>query len=112
MPHISWHDALLVFSFFAAIAGLLLALSDKTTESNTPEETDRALTLMIFAYWLVHCVAIGVQKLIIPEGDALLTPEWETALTSVRLTAVLSYLLTFACVLSLPLHRVSVRQPE
>jgi hypothetical protein len=104
MPHVSWQVALLILSFFSAIGGLLLLVTDKEPDTNDPEGTHRTLLMMSFAYWLVHCVAVGLQKLILPE--------WEMLLTSVRLTGVLSYLLTFACILSLPLHRVSIRQTE
>lgn len=104
MFHLSWHYGLLILSFFAAIAGLLLLVTDKQPDSNDPEGTNRVLLMMIFAYWLVHCMAVGLQKLVLPE--------WEMVLTSIKLTSALSYLLTFACVLSLPLHRVSMRQTE
>ncbi|WP_421659444.1 hypothetical protein [Leptothermofonsia sp. ETS-13] len=104
MSHISWCSALLILSFFAAIAGLLLLLTDKQPGATEAEGIDRALLMMSFAYWAVHCVAVGLQKVILPE--------WEALLTGIKLTGVLSYLLTFACVLSLPLHRVSIRQAE
>jgi hypothetical protein len=104
MPHISWCSDLLILSCFAAIAGLTLLLTDKQPDATEAERTDRALLMMSFAYWTVYCVAVGLQKII--------SPEWEALLTGVKLTEILSYLLTFACVLSLPLHRVSIRQAE
>ncbi|UBF25465.1 hypothetical protein K9N68_28390 [Kovacikia minuta CCNUW1] len=102
MPHASWHIYLMFFSALAAIAGLTLLL-DKNHPKDA-EGTERVLLLMIFTYWLVHCSAIGAQKLI--------PTEWETLLLSVKLTGLIAYLLTFACVISLPLHKVSVRQME
>ncbi|WP_239033134.1 hypothetical protein [Leptothermofonsia sichuanensis] len=104
MVHLSWHHDLLILSFFAAIAGLLLLLTDKRPDASDPEGTNRVLLMMSFAYWLVHCLAVGLQKLILPE--------WELVLTSIKLTSALSYLLTVACVLSLPLHRASIRTTE
>lgn len=104
MPQLSWHDYLMAFSFFAAIAGIGLLFNSSQASESDWEITDRVLMLMTFTYWLVYCVAAGLQRLILPE--------WEMLLWSVKLTGVLSYLLTAACVLSLPLHRVSVRQPE
>lgn len=101
---ISWHDDLMILSFFASIAGLVLLFQDEQSSMDELELVDRMLFKMSFTYWLVFCVAFGVQKLILPE--------WETVLLTVKLTGVLSYLLTFTCILSLPLHRVSVRQPE
>lgn len=104
MPHLSWHDYLMTFSFFAAIAGIALLFSTNQAYESDWEITDRVLMLMTFTYWLVYCVAVGLQHLILPQ--------WEVLLWSVKLTAILAYLLTAACVLSLPLHRVSIRQPE
>lgn len=104
MPHLSWHDYLMVLSFFASIAGLILLLKDATLNEDEVEITDRVLFIMSFTYWLVYCVAFAAQKLILPE--------WEILSLSVKITAVLSYLLTCTCILSLPLHRVATRQPE
>lgn len=101
MPHLSWHDYLITASFFAAIAGIILLLSNRKTNSDA-EATNHSLMLMTFAYWLVYCVTFGLQKII--------CPDWELLITSVKLTSVLAYILTFACVLSLPLHQVATRQ--
>ena len=103
MPHLSWHDYLVIASFFAAVAGIGLLSVDKVTSSDA-EATNDMLMLMAFAYWLVYCVTFGLQKII--------CPDWELLITSVRLTSVLAYILTFACVLSLPLHQVATRQTE
>ena len=94
----------MVFSFIASIAGIALLLTDKSMQDDPSDATDYMLLLMTFTYWLVFCAAFAAEKWILPE--------WETLLMSVRLTGVISYLLTAACILSLPLHRVSVRQPE
>jgi len=104
MVNLSWHDCLLILSFFASIAGIALLSIDKQPAKDEIEAADRMLMLMTFVYWLVYCVAFGVQKLI--------SPDWETVLLSVKLTGVIAFLLTASCVLSLPLNRVSVRQTE
>jgi sensor domain CHASE-containing protein len=104
MPHASWHIYLMILSVFAAIAGLALLLDKNHPFKDDAEGTERVLLMMSFTYWLVHCLAIGAQRLILPE--------WETLMLSVKLTGLLAYLLTFACVLSLPLHKVAVRQME
>lgn len=104
MPQLSWHDYLTILSFFASIGGLALLFSGNPAAESDWEITDRVLLLMIFTYWLVYCVSAGIQPLILPQ--------WEVLLWSVKLTGVLAYLLTAACVLSLPLHRVSTRQSE
>jgi hypothetical protein len=105
MQQLSWHDYLTVFSFFAAIAGLILAKTAPKSEEDAVEATDRCLFLMIFTYWSVYCVAAV--------GQDLLHSEWELALFSMRATALLSYFLTFTCIISLPLHRLAAgRQIE
>ncbi|MBW4578620.1 MAG: hypothetical protein KME42_03480 [Tildeniella nuda ZEHNDER 1965/U140] len=104
MPHFSWHDYLMILSFFASIAGTALLFNGTQADESDWETTDRVLMLMTFTYWMVYCLATGVQHFILPQ--------WEVLLWSVKLTGVLAYLLTAACMLSLPLHRVAIRQPE
>jgi hypothetical protein len=94
---------LTVISWLAAIAGLVLLNPLKKTDADF-DPTERVLCMMVFAYWLVYCTAKAIQPMILPQ--------WEVALLSVKLMGVLSYLLTFTCVLSLPLHRISSRQME
>jgi len=104
MPNLSWHNELMILSAIAAIAGLGLLFSDRQACKDDLEVTDRVLLMMSFTYWLVYCAAVGAQKLILPE--------WEMALLGVKFTGVIAYLLTATSVMSLPLHRVSIRQPE
>lgn len=81
-----------------------MLVADLKAKRNIEETTDYMLLLMAFAYWLVYCFAVGLQRFILPQ--------WEIVLLSMKLLGVLSYLLTATCVLSLPLHRVSSRQIE
>ncbi len=104
MPNIAWHDTIVLISFFACIAGILLLGDTKQNQANELEETEQILFRMSFSYWLVHCLAIGIQKIALPD--------WEILLLSLKITAALSYFLTFACVVCLPLHRLAVRQVE
>ncbi|MDB9374219.1 hypothetical protein BDGGKGIB_04524 [Nodularia sphaerocarpa UHCC 0038] len=97
------HESVVAVSFVACIAGLLLLWDRKQPKDNL-EETEKILFRMSFSYWLVYCCAFGLEKLILPD--------WETVLMSVKITIALSYFLTFSCVLSLPLHKFSVRQVE
>lgn len=101
--NIIWHDLVVILSFAACIAGLFL-LADPQQEVSELEETEQILFRMSFAYWMVYCVAFGIQKLALPD--------WEIMLLSLKLTAALSYFLTFSCIVCLPLHRFSVRQVE
>ncbi len=104
MLNLGWHDYLVLISFAACIAGLLLLSNDNPTQADDLEETEQTLFSMSFSYWMVYCLALGIQKICLPD--------WDIVLMSLRLTAALSYFLTFACILSLPLHRLAVRQVE
>ncbi len=102
MLHFTWQEVLTISSFFACIAGILLALSGSSTQDTEVEDTNRMLFLMSFTYWMVYCVAEGLQKLI--------AADWEVLVLSLKLTAIICYFLTFACILSLPLHHIASRQ--
>jgi len=104
MLNLGWHDYLVLISFAACIAGLFLLSDGKQTQADDLEETELALFSMSFSYWMVYCVAFSIQKICLQD--------WEFVLLSLRLTAALSYFLTFSCILSLPLNRLAVRQVE
>lgn len=97
------HDFFVLLSFIACIAGLLL-LWERKQQKDEAEETERILFRMSFSYWLVYCVAFAIQKIVLPD--------WETIMMSLRITAALSYFLTFSCVVILPLHKLAVRHVE
>lgn len=99
VANLNWHDYLVFISFIASIAGLFLLYSPKQTQLEDFEAIERSLFQMSFAYWIVYCVAFSILKLELPE--------WETLIMSLRLTAVIAYMLTFCCILSLPLHRLA-----
>jgi hypothetical protein len=100
MPTLLWHDWLVLLSFFACLAGLGLLVGVRQEQNEDFEQAENVLMLMIFTYWAVHCVALGVQKLALPD--------WEILLLSLKFTAIISYLLTFACMISLPLNRLAI----
>ena len=104
MLNLGWHDYLLLISFAACIAGLWLLFDSKQTQADDLEDTELTLFRMSFSYWMVYCAAFGIQKIVVPD--------WDIVLLNLRLTAALSYFLTFACILCLPLHRFAVRQVE
>lgn len=97
------HEFVVAVSFVASIAGLFL-LWDNKSNQNDLEESEIILFRMCFSYWLVYCLAFGIEKIILPE--------WESVLLSLRLTTALSYFLTFSCILSLPLHKFAVHRVE
>ncbi len=91
-----------MLSFFACITGLVI-LWDRN-KLDEMQLSERILFRMTFSYWLVYCVAFGIEKIVLPE--------WETLLMSLRMTTALSYFLTFSCILCLPLHKFAVRQVQ
>ena len=92
-------------SFFASVLGLYFLINDKPPSTlETEEDTDGMLMMLSFGYWIVHCVALSMQKWVMPD--------WEIVLLSLKFATVLSYLLTFSCVLSLPLNRLASRQQQ
>lgn len=96
-----WHDYLIFLSFIASIAGLGLLYKPQAQIDET-EEAERVLLRMTFAYWMVYCIAASLQKIVLPD--------WDILLLNLKLTTVLSYFLTFSCLVCLPLHRISSRQ--
>ena len=113
MVELNWHDYLVMVSFVASIAGLVL-LGDNRNSQSTDDSlgdsfasrtlSEEILIKMSFTYWIVYCISVFGLKLHLPEDSWLLL--------SLKLTTVLSYLLTASTILSLPLQRMAVRQVE
>ncbi|MBD0308630.1 MAG: hypothetical protein ICV80_11045 [Microcoleus sp. T1-bin1] len=105
MVELNWHDYLVMVSFVASIAGLVL-LGDNRNSQPTDDRTlsEEILIKMSFTYWTVYCISVFGLKLHLPEDSWLLL--------SLKLTTVLSYLLTASSILSLPLQRMAVRRVE
>lgn len=97
------HEVVVAVSFVACIVGLVLLWDTKKPKNNI-EETEEILFRMSFSYWLVYCVAFGIEKIVLPD--------WETVVMTLKITTALSYFLTFSCILSLPLHKFAVHQVE
>ncbi|MFN6464147.1 MAG: hypothetical protein RMZ41_020360 [Nostoc sp. DedVER02] len=97
------HESVVAVSFVACIIGLVL-LWDSKQQKNDVEETEQILFRMSFTYWLVYCVAFGIEKMVIPD--------WESVVMTLRITTALSYFLTFSCIVSLPLHKFAVHRVE
>jgi hypothetical protein len=105
MVELNWHDYLVMVSFVASIAGLVL-LGDNRNSQPTDDRTlsEEILIKMSFTYWTVYCISVFGLKLHLPEDSWLLV--------SLKLTTVLSYLLTASSILSLPLQRMAVRRVQ
>ncbi|MBD2666850.1 hypothetical protein B6N60_01069 [Richelia sinica FACHB-800] len=97
------HDFVVAVSFVACIVGLLLLWGNQQKQDEA-QETEQILLRMSFSYWLVYCVAFGIEKLVLPSYEGL-------AMT-LKITTALSYFLTFSCILSLPLHKFAVHHVE
>ncbi|MBK1987069.1 hypothetical protein A0J48_005875 [Sphaerospermopsis aphanizomenoides BCCUSP55] len=97
------HEFVVAVSFVACIAGLLL-LWDSNKDQDESQATEEVLLRMSFAYWLVYCVAFGIEKMVVPN--------WEGLTMTLKITTALSYFLTFSCILSLPLHKFAVHEVE
>jgi len=104
MLNLDWHDYIVAISFAACIAGLCLLFNCKQSQADDLEETEQTLFKMSFSYWMVYCLCFGIQKIALPD--------WEILQLSLSITVALSYFLTFACIVCLPLHRFAVRQVE
>ena len=113
MVELNWHDYLVMVSFVASIAGLVL-LGDNSNSQPTEDSlrdsfaartlSEEILIKMSFTYWIVYCISFFGLKLHLPEDSWLLL--------SLKLTTVLSYLLTASSILSLPLQRMAVRRVQ
>ncbi|WP_172641452.1 hypothetical protein [Nostoc sp. PCC 7107] len=97
------HEFVVAVSFGACILGLVMLWDGKHPKDDI-EETEKILLRMSFSYWLVYCVAFALEKVILPD--------WESVIVSLKITTVLSYFLTFSCILSLPLHKFAVHRVE
>lgn len=103
LVNIFCHEFVVAVSFVACIFGLWLLREDQVQKQEA-QATEEVLLRMSFAYWLVYCIAFGIEKMVLPH--------WEGLTMMLRITIALSYLLTFSCVLSLPLHKFAVHEVE
>ena len=97
------HEFVVAISAVASIVGLLL-LCERKKEKDEIEVTEKTLLRMSFSYWLVYCLAFGVEKMVLTD--------WEGVIMTLKITTALSYFLTFSCVLSVPLHKFAVHEIE
>lgn len=97
------HEFAVAVSAVACVVGLLL-LWDAKQPKEEAQETEETLLRMSFSYWLVYCIAFGIEKMVLPD--------WEGLTMTLKMTTALSYFLTFSCILSLPLHKFAVHEIE
>ncbi|MEG4065700.1 hypothetical protein [Microcoleus sp. SVA1_A1] len=104
MLELNWHDYLVMVSCVASIAGLILLGDRKSQPRDDRTLSEEILIKMSFVYSIVYSMSALGLKLHLPEDSWLLA--------SLKLSTVLSYLLTVSSILSLPLQRMAVRQVE
>lgn len=102
MVELSLHDYLVMVSFVASIAGLVLLGDRHSAPTDDRTLNEEMLMKMSFLYSIVYSISVLGLKMPLSEDHWLLA--------TLKLTTVLSYLLTVSSILSLPLQRMAVRQ--
>jgi len=112
----AWHQLILASSALASILGLVILLQTESPRTTTKTTTlagatpaldeftahSETLLRMIFVYWLLFCLASGLQNL-----NCLAGTDLQAMCGIIKL---LSYLLTFSSVLCFPMHLFQARQ--
>lgn len=98
-------DLLTIISAVACIAGLGIIFGLRQQSANEVAANDEYLFAAVFAYWLVHCLAVGLMRVDWQGGGEI----W---CLSLKTLSALTYFVTWASVLCLPLQRISVREME
>jgi hypothetical protein len=93
-----WIEYIRFASFCACVIGLFILYNDDSTQKDFGE-ANWNLMAFGFGYWTVNCLAHAVQQWFCPDCGSV----W----LSMKFTDLFSLLLTFCCVLSLPLNRIS-----
>jgi hypothetical protein len=100
----SWHDYIILISSIASAAGLYFYGRSPLENPSDAEATQETMTRLTFVYWMVYCCSHwGAQACV----------GFSPSLTySFRFLMLMSYILTFCCVLSLPLHLIEQRRRQ
>lgn len=110
---LAWHHNILILSALASVLGLIILLGNEsqapastqpTPELDEHQAHSETLLRMIFVYWLLFCLASGLQNLDCIAGTDLQA--------KCRIIKLLSYLLTFSSVLCFPMHLLQARQTQ
>jgi hypothetical protein len=98
------HGFVVAVSSVACVLGIVLLWYPSSKQVTELQEAEETLLRMSFSYWLVYCIAFGIEQVVLPD--------WESLTLTLRITATLSYFLTFSCILSLPLHKFAIHHIE
>jgi hypothetical protein len=104
MPILSWHDSILLGSSLTSLVGIgytYWTASKDPTESEAMQET---MIRMTFVYWTVFCLS--------SLGDRFCTLLPYDLSCRFKILSLLCFMLTFCCVLSVPMHLIEQRQRQ
>ncbi len=104
MPTLSWHDAVLLVSCFTSVAGLYFFGRSQIEDPTDAEAAHETLVRLSFVYWIVYCCANWAEQICAASS--------QDVQCSLRILALLSYILTFSCVFSVPLHVIEQRRRQ
>jgi hypothetical protein len=101
MWNLSWHEYLVILSCFTSMGGLIACGRAEDKDPTEAEAMQDTLIRMTFVYWIVYCISSFSDRIdtVMPQDLAC----------SLRILALLSYVLTFCCVLTLPLQLIEQR---
>ena len=106
---LTWSHCILILSALTSSGGLWWLCRQAAVEPNPDlseaETTAETLLRMTFAYWVVHCVAHEGERYC----DRLALGHWSCSL---HILTVLSFVLTFCCLLSLGLQAIEHHQSQ
>jgi hypothetical protein len=103
MTQMLWIESIRLASFFASAIGLYILYNDASTQKDFGEANWNLMSFS-FGYWMVHCIAHGLQ--------CQVCTDWTVAMLSLKFTSLFSFLLTFSCALSLPLNRIAAKHEQ
>ncbi len=95
-----WIEYVRFASFVASAIGLYILYNDASTQKDFGE-SNWNLMAFSFGYWAMNCVAHATQQ--------WLCPDCATMWLSVKFTDLFSLLLTFSCLMSLPLNQIAAK---
>ncbi|WP_404784616.1 hypothetical protein [Altericista sp. CCNU0014] len=104
MQTLSWHDSILLVSCFASVAGLYFYGRSQAEDPTDAEAAHETLVRLSFVYWLVYCASNWGEQICASSSQGLAC--------SLRVLGLFSYILTFSCVLSVPLHAIEQRRRQ
>jgi hypothetical protein len=99
---LSWHHWILGLSALSSYVGLCWLCAEGNDDVTDAEAIHQTLFRMAFATWLMYCAAAL--------GTALCPTNVD--IVGLRVLSALSYLITFCCVLGIPLHSIEQLQQK